>query len=133
MGTKYASASVCHPQSNGQAEAANKLILTDLQKKLEEYKVLWADLVPEVLWANRITEKESTGKSPFTLAYGAEAVVPVEVQIPSLRIHHYEQQENAKHMMEELDFPARSKAESSSQVGSPEEQDFKSFQQEGQA
>ncbi|XP_021746470.1 uncharacterized protein LOC110712330 [Chenopodium quinoa] len=75
LGTKYASASVCHPQSNGQAEAANKLILTALQKKLEEYKGLWADLVPEVLWANRTTKKESTGKSPFTLAYGVDAVV----------------------------------------------------------
>ncbi|XP_021767608.1 uncharacterized protein LOC110731998 [Chenopodium quinoa] len=104
MGTKYASASVCHPQSNGQAKAANKLILTSLQRKLEEYKYLWADLVPEVSWANRTTKKESTGKSPFTLAYGADAVVPVEVQIPSLRIQHYKQQGNEKRMLEELDF-----------------------------
>ncbi|XP_021736139.1 uncharacterized protein LOC110702692 [Chenopodium quinoa] len=104
MGTKYASASVCHPQSNGQAEVANKLILTALQRKLEEHKGLWVDLVLEVLWANRITEKESTGKSPFTLAYGADAVVPVEVQIPSLRIQHYKQQGNENRMLEELDF-----------------------------
>ncbi|XP_021755967.1 uncharacterized protein LOC110721143 [Chenopodium quinoa] len=74
------------------------------QKKLEEYKGQWEDLVPEVLWANRTIEKESTGKSPFTLAYGVDAVVPVEVQIPSLRIQHYEQQGNEKRVLEELDF-----------------------------
>lgn len=45
---KYASASVCHPQSNGQAEAANKEILLAFQKKLEDHRGLWADLVPEV-------------------------------------------------------------------------------------
>ncbi|XP_021773991.1 uncharacterized protein LOC110737954 [Chenopodium quinoa] len=98
--TKYIKAT----QSNGQEEATNKLILTALQKKVEEYKGMWADLVPEVLWDNRTTEKESTSKSPFTLAYGVDAVVLVEVQIPSLRIHHYEQQGNEKRMIEELDF-----------------------------
>lgn len=35
---KYASASVCHPQSNGQTEAANKQILLALQKKLEDHR-----------------------------------------------------------------------------------------------
>ena len=39
------------PQRNGQAEAANKQILLALQKKLEEHKGIWADLVPEVLRA----------------------------------------------------------------------------------
>ncbi|XP_021737264.1 uncharacterized protein LOC110703791 [Chenopodium quinoa] len=63
LNVKYASVSVCHPQSNSQAEAANKLILISLQRKLEEQKGLWADLVSKVLWANRITEKEVTGKS----------------------------------------------------------------------
>ncbi|XP_021771192.1 uncharacterized protein LOC110735327 [Chenopodium quinoa] len=104
MGTKYASAIVCNPQSNGQAEAANKQIITALQRKLEEHKGLWADLVPEVLWANRTTEKESTGKSPFTLAYGADVVLLVEVSIPNLRIQHYKAQGNEKRMLEELDF-----------------------------
>ncbi|XP_021755975.1 uncharacterized protein LOC110721126 [Chenopodium quinoa] len=98
--TKYIKAA----QSNGQEEAANKLILTGLQRKLDEYKGLWENLIPEVLWANKTIEKESTGKSPFTLAYGADVVVLVEVQIPCLRIQHYEQQGNEKRMLEELDF-----------------------------
>ncbi|NP_063998.1 orf764 (mitochondrion) [Beta vulgaris subsp. vulgaris] len=100
---KFASAAVCHPQSNGQAEAANKQILLALQKKLEEHKGLWADLVPEVLWANRTTEKGATGKSPFSLAFGAEAVVPIEVGLPSFRVQHYDPEVNEQLMREALD------------------------------
>ncbi|XP_057247594.1 uncharacterized protein LOC130589952 [Beta vulgaris subsp. vulgaris] len=74
--------------SNGQAEAANKQILNALKKKLDEFKGKWAEMVPAVLWANRTTEKEATGESPFKLTFGAEAVLPVEVGLPTYRIKH---------------------------------------------
>ncbi|XP_021746155.1 uncharacterized protein LOC110712038 [Chenopodium quinoa] len=92
------------PRRFGKAEASNKQILYALQKKLEEHKGLWADLVLEVRWANRTTEKEATGKSPFSLTYGAEAAVSVEVQILSLGIQHYDNQNNESRMREELDL-----------------------------
>ncbi|XP_072059698.1 uncharacterized protein [Arachis hypogaea] len=38
--------SVEHPQSNGLAEAANKVILQALKKKLDSSKGLWAELIP---------------------------------------------------------------------------------------
>nr|KYP62340.1 hypothetical protein KK1_016872 [Cajanus cajan] len=41
--------SVEHPQSNGQAEAANKVILTELKKRLGSAKGAWAEKLPEVL------------------------------------------------------------------------------------
>ena len=34
----------------------------------------------------RTTEKASTGATPFSLTYGLEAVLPVELEIPSLRV-----------------------------------------------
>ena len=34
----------------------------------------------------RTSAKTSTGATPFSLVYGMEVVLPVEVQIPSLRI-----------------------------------------------
>jgi hypothetical protein len=37
------------------------------------------------LWADRITTKTSTGKTPFELVYGLEAKLPVNLQIPILR------------------------------------------------
>ncbi|XP_057248179.1 uncharacterized protein LOC130590173 [Beta vulgaris subsp. vulgaris] len=73
---KFAYSSVCHPKSNGQAELANKEILNDLKKKLDDLKGAWADMVPTVLWLNRTSEKEATAKTPFRLPFGAEAVLP---------------------------------------------------------
>ncbi|XP_021751559.1 uncharacterized protein LOC110717215 [Chenopodium quinoa] len=49
---KFSYVAVRHPQSNGQAEAANKKILSALKKKVEDEKRLWANLVPMILWAN---------------------------------------------------------------------------------
>ena len=37
-GLKFAYSSVCHPQSNGQVEDANKQILNALKKKLDNLK-----------------------------------------------------------------------------------------------
>lgn len=54
-----------------------------LNKKLDEFKGRWAEIVSVVLWANRTIEKEATGESPFKLAFGVEAMLPVEVGLPS--------------------------------------------------
>ena len=61
-GIKFAYSLVCHPQSNGQAEAANKQILNDLKKRLDDLKGAWVDMVSAVLWSNRTTEKEAIGR-----------------------------------------------------------------------
>src|SRR5436189_5251385 len=40
----------------------------------------------ECLWAYRTTIRTATKATPFSLVYGCEAVLPLEIQIPSLRI-----------------------------------------------
>ena len=101
---KFTYSSVCHPQRNRQAEAANKQILNALKKRLDELKGAWADMVPAVLWSNRTTEKEATGETPFRLAFGAEAVLPVEVGLPNWRILNYDPELNERLHKEELDL-----------------------------
>ncbi|XP_056695476.1 uncharacterized protein [Spinacia oleracea] len=87
-------ASVGCPQANGQVEAFKKIISEGIKKKLDEAKGLWADELPNVLWSIRTTAKNSTGETPFLLAYGAEAVLPIEMCEPTLRVMLYD--ENAK-------------------------------------
>ncbi|XP_072060454.1 uncharacterized protein [Arachis hypogaea] len=77
--------SVEHPQSNGLAEAANKVVLQALRKKLDDAKGLWAELVPEVLWAYNTTVHSTTKETPFRLVYGSEAMIPMEISQSSLR------------------------------------------------
>nr|XP_016455465.1 PREDICTED: uncharacterized protein LOC107779530 [Nicotiana tabacum] len=73
-----------HPAGNGQAESSNKSILNIMKKKLEDAKGLWSEILPEVLWAYRTAPKMSTGEMPYSLVYGTDEVILVEVGEPSL-------------------------------------------------
>jgi hypothetical protein len=48
LGIQTKFVSVIHPQANGQAESANKVILSGIKKKLEAAKGLWAEQLHEV-------------------------------------------------------------------------------------
>ena len=41
--------------------------------------------LPHVLWTYRTTPQRSIGETPFSMAYGAEAVIPLETGFPTLR------------------------------------------------
>ncbi|XP_072071890.1 uncharacterized protein [Arachis hypogaea] len=81
----YRFSSVEHPQTNGQVESANKVIVKGLKKRLDEAKGLWADELGSVLWSYRTTPQTTTGETPFRLTYGVEAVISVEIGDPSPR------------------------------------------------
>ena len=104
FGIKKNFSSVDHPQTNDQVEAANKIIKFNLKTKLEEYKGLWVEQLPKVLWAYRTTSLTSAGEIPFSMAYRVEAIIPVEVEIPSLRRETYNQEENFTLQQCELDL-----------------------------
>ena len=80
-------ASVAHPQSNGQVERANGLILSGVKPRLVEPLIRspgsWLDELPAVLWSLRTTPNRSTGFTPFFLVYGAEAVIPTDIEFDS--------------------------------------------------
>ena len=68
-----------YPQGNGQAEAVNKVIVSRLKKRLDDAKGRWVEELPHVLWIYRTTPRRSTGETPFSMTYGAEAVNKVIV------------------------------------------------------
>lgn len=55
LGIKHHISSVERPQTNGQAEAANKVILNELKKRLGKSKGRWVEELLEILWAYRYT------------------------------------------------------------------------------
>ncbi|MCH79882.1 protein NYNRIN-like, partial [Trifolium medium] len=73
------------PKMNGAVEAVNKNIKKIIQKMVKTYKN-WHEMLPFTLHGYRTAVRTSTGASPFSLVYGMEAVLPVEVEIPSLRV-----------------------------------------------
>lgn len=46
----------------------------------------------------------STGKIPFSLAYGAEVVLPVEINYPTVIIVTFDEENNAEAMAYEVDL-----------------------------
>ncbi|KAK8951016.1 hypothetical protein KSP39_PZI003142 [Platanthera zijinensis] len=86
LGIDLRFASVHHPRSNGQVEAANKVIVNLLKKKVENLKGSWVEQLPSVLWALRTTPNTAIGETPFKLSHGCEAVLPVEFEVRSPRV-----------------------------------------------
>ena len=53
-----------------------------LKKSINENQKNWDSQLKFALWANRITTKRSTGKSPYELVYGRAAVFPIQLSLP---------------------------------------------------
>ena len=87
MKNHYSSPS--HPQANGQAKVANRSLLKIIKTQLEGAKRVWSDELPGVLWVYRTTVRTPTGETPFTLAYGSEAVISAEVHMTSHKVRKY--------------------------------------------
>ncbi|XP_060974614.1 uncharacterized protein LOC133039709 [Cannabis sativa] len=104
--------SVARPQANGQVEGVNKTLKDTIKKKLDAAKGRWVDELPQVLWAHIITEKTATGHTPFSLAFGSEAMLPVEVNISTQRRELYNQEENLELLKFSLDLLDEKRAES---------------------
>ena len=85
LGIKNQFSSPGHPQANGQTEVTNWTLLENIKARLDEAKGAWLEEVPNVLWAYKTTARTPTGETPFSLFYGTEAVILVEVGVTSLR------------------------------------------------
>ncbi|XP_020211764.1 uncharacterized protein LOC109796505 [Cajanus cajan] len=96
--------SVEHPQTNGQAESANKVILAELKKRLGKAKGAWVEQLPEVLWAYRCTPQSTTQETPFRLVYGSDAMIPVEIRETSFHRAHYDESNNEAELRANLDI-----------------------------
>ncbi|XP_047313953.1 uncharacterized protein LOC124917607 [Impatiens glandulifera] len=73
------------PQTNGAVEAANKNVISILKKTTQTYRD-WHEKLPYALWGYRTTAWTSTGETPYSLVYGMEAVQPIELELPTLRV-----------------------------------------------
>ena len=84
-GVQHHRSSACRPQTNGAVEAANKNIKRILRKMVETSRD-WSEKLPFALWAYRTSFRTSIGATPYSLVYGMEAVLPIEIEMGSLRV-----------------------------------------------
>jgi transposase InsO family protein len=98
---------VAHPMTNGQVERANGMILQGLKPRiyndLNKFGKRWIKELPSVVWSLRTTPSRATGFSPFFLVYGAEAVLPTDLEYGSPRTKANDDRSNQTSREDSLD------------------------------
>jgi ribonuclease HI/transposase InsO family protein len=100
-------AAVAHPMTNGQVERANGMILQGLKARiyndLNKFGRRWMKELPSVVWSLRTTPSWATGFTPFFLVYGAEAILPTDLEYGSPRTKAYDDRSNQTSREDSLD------------------------------
>jgi transposase InsO family protein len=86
LGLRHDNSMLYYPQANSQVEAINKFLITMLRRMIGIHKTSWHTMLFSALWAYRTSVKSTTGFTPFRLVYGVEAILPIECEIPSLKL-----------------------------------------------
>ncbi|XP_052882228.1 uncharacterized protein LOC128290565 [Gossypium arboreum] len=79
-GVKHKVVTTYHPQTNGQAELANKEIKGRLDKVVFPKQRDWSKGLDDALWAYRTTYKAPLGMSPYRLVFGKACHLPLELE-----------------------------------------------------
>jgi len=88
-----------------------------LKRRLDKAKGTWAEEVPRIVWAYHTTSQSITRETPFSLLYGSDAMIPVEIQENSLRFLNFVVKESNEErkvnldLLDEVREEARIKAE----------------------
>uniref|UniRef100_A0A2N9IAR1 Uncharacterized protein n=1 Tax=Fagus sylvatica TaxID=28930 RepID=A0A2N9IAR1_FAGSY len=77
---------------------------TESKNALEKAKGRWVEELPNILWTYRTTPRCSTGETPFSLTYGVEAVIPLEIGLPTIRTEYYDPVTNETSLATDLDL-----------------------------
>ena len=91
-----------HAAANGVVERGHRPIADALAKLTAcsgEPKEMWIDLLPAVLWADRITTRRKTGYAPFRLMFGQDAVLPVELDHLTWNTAHWQEIEDTSSLL----------------------------------
>ena len=104
LGIRNRYSTLAYPQGNVQAEANNKVIVNGLKKRLDDAKGRWVEELLHVLWTYRTTPRRSIGERPFSMTYRAEAVIPLEIGFPTLRMSLFTPDNNNNLLEKSLDL-----------------------------
>jgi hypothetical protein len=93
--------------TNGQVERTNGMILQGLKPRiynnLNKFGKRWIKELPSMVWSLRTTPSRATGFTLFFLVYGAEAILPTDLQYGSPRTKAYDDRSNQASREDSLD------------------------------
>ncbi|GFZ06625.1 hypothetical protein Acr_18g0007950 [Actinidia rufa] len=90
------------PGNHGQRKQFDKFgigdqshtILRNLKARLERSKCEWTEDLPSILWAYHTTSGIPTGETLYSMVFGTESVIPVEIGMPSFRTLNFNKESN---------------------------------------
>ena len=71
---------------------------------LDDEKGKWVEELSHVLWTYRTMLRRSIGETPFSMTYGAEAVIPLETRFLTLRMSSFTPSNNNELLGKSLDL-----------------------------
>ena len=62
------------------------------------------DELPSVLWAYHTTPRTATGETLFNMTFGTEAMISVEIGLPTLWTENFEEEANLEQLRTNVDL-----------------------------
>ena len=78
--------------------------MSGLKKRLDDAKGRWVEELQHVIWTYRTMPWKSIGETPFSMTYGAEAVIPLESGFPTMRSSAFTSDGNDELLKRNLDL-----------------------------
>ena len=78
--------------------------MNGLKKRLDDTKGKWVEELSHVLWTYRTTPRKSTGEMPFSMTYGAKAIISLKIGFPTLRTSSFTPSNNDGLLWKSLDL-----------------------------
>ncbi|MCO5609774.1 hypothetical protein L7F22_064006 [Adiantum nelumboides] len=86
LSIKHVHSTPYYPQCNGLVEKTNGVLCKIITKHVRDRPQDWDKHLTAALWAYRTSFKVSTQFMPYHLVYGQESLLPIEVELGSLRV-----------------------------------------------
>ncbi|XP_017188273.1 uncharacterized protein [Malus domestica] len=77
-----------YPQSNGQAEASNKVLVNVIKRMVADNLEMWHERLGDTLWAYRTSKRVGIGTTPYALTFGKDVVLPMKINVSFVRIQN---------------------------------------------
>lgn len=84
-----------------------------LKAKLDSKKDAWVEEILVVLWAYRTTTRTFTGETPFSLTYGVEAMILIEMAVHTYRVSDHDSEQNNLDLRANVDLLKEKREEAS--------------------
>ncbi|CAN6706454.1 unnamed protein product [Malus baccata var. baccata] len=68
-----------YPQSNGQVESNNKILVNIIKRMVIDNPEKWHEKLGNNLWAYRTSKRTGTGTTSYALTFKQDAVLPMEI------------------------------------------------------